>query len=259
MYRCRVKKKEYPGNVRELEKYCKVLHAEKGEAIFSDHDSSYFDEHPPFDYHRYRREIEVWERYIQPLVKKYNLGFKYKYFPQPPTEDSVKNNIIDIVFGKTPKGWTYGDAEQYNKEMLNRLTKDQMEKNPCFVPGMVKLIEFLNDGIERIQNSQVDFLSWFAKDIRSLFESESLPYLLETIQRLETREPVSTVYPSLSYLMDRPYSEAMSRFELCYLEFNEKQFVSQEEAARKVGLKSSTFRSKLHRLKKKLKKDENEL
>jgi hypothetical protein len=251
-------KKEYPGNVGELEKECHRLYTEKGEAIFADHDSDYFEECPPFDYDRYRREIEVWERCIQPLVKKYMLGFRYKYFPRSPSKDSVNDDIIDIVFGETPMGWTYGEAKRCDKEELNEFTKAEMKSNPRFVPGMVKLIDFLNDGIERGENSQVDFLSWFVKNLRSLFESESLPYLLETIQRVETGEPVSIVYPEISYLLELPHSEAMRRFELCYLEFHNRQFASQQDAACEAGLKPSTFSSKLHRLRKELSDVKNE-
>jgi DNA-binding NtrC family response regulator len=251
-------KKEYPGNVRELEKYCETLLAEQGEAIFTDHDS-YSPEHPPFDYHRYRREIEVWERYIQPLVEKYKLGFKYKYFPLTSPDHGL--GVDAIVFGNIPipVGWTKVEAEQHDKEMLNQVTEHEIKRNPFFVPGMIKLIDFLNDGNENVPDSQVHLLPWFVKNLRSLFESESLPYLLATIQRFETRESViSKAYPELSHLLHLPLSKAMSRFELSYLEFYKKQFKSQQDAARYVGLKPNTFRSKLNRLRRELSNDKNE-
>jgi len=248
---------EYPGNVREFKKTCERLHTEHGDSIFSQHDQDgLWILLPPFDYKRYKQELETWNVHIQPLVEKYGLGFKYNYFNLPSGEDGID---ADTVFGQFSGGTAQSEFELWDKKMLTQLTAEEIKRNPSFVPGMIELIHLLNDGIEKVPNSEVDLPLWFKSNLKSLYGSESLPYLLETIRRLETGEPAKERYPELSYLFDLKHDEAIRRFELAYLEFHSKRYPSEQEAAERVGLSSSTYRSKKSRLRKQLLEKEQDL
>jgi hypothetical protein len=241
----------YPDNVRGLQKLCLELNAKEGDKIFGNRASKPNVQGDDFDYDRYCNEISAWNRHMQSLVEKYNLGFRYKYFAPPP-DDRID---VDMVYGRFRGGGLLKrEFDQWDKQMLIQSTNEELEHNPLFVPGMIRLTDLLNQGIQKIPPSEVDLLPWFKNGLRTLFESESLPYFLRTVERLETDEPAD-IYPDLSYLLKLPLAMAAPRFEWCYLEFHSKQCTSQKDTALRVGLNPNTLRSKLTRLRKELSKE----
>ncbi len=83
--------REFPGNVRELKGVCNDLEALRGKIIFDKNEEIDLIK-KIFDYDRFAREFGLWLKYIQPLVDRYTLPFRYKFFPLP--KETVKNDAI---------------------------------------------------------------------------------------------------------------------------------------------------------------------
>jgi len=83
--------REYPGNIRELKRVCERLRTERGAKLFSKKKNAISLSN--FDYHRFRRELNTWNKYIQPLIDYYGKehGFeKYRYKYMPWDGDSLE-------------------------------------------------------------------------------------------------------------------------------------------------------------------------
>ena len=65
--------RDWPGNIRELENYCKRLKVEEGEKIFSSTPPERMGDVSLFDYERYRGEIEIWNTLIQPILQEHKI------------------------------------------------------------------------------------------------------------------------------------------------------------------------------------------
>jgi DNA-binding NtrC family response regulator len=77
--------REFPGNVRELKQECERLLSEKGEDIFykGKRAQDLGIVYDLFDYERFCEEFFLWEKHLSPIIRKYKLDFRYKYFPLP--------------------------------------------------------------------------------------------------------------------------------------------------------------------------------
>jgi len=87
--------RDYPGNVRELKKCCERLRLERGDGIFSEKSAASIFAATTFDYKRYRKELQTWNKYLQPIIDKYDLDFlKYKYLPAL-TSDQIETFMFE--------------------------------------------------------------------------------------------------------------------------------------------------------------------
>ena len=187
----------------------------------------------------------MWGRHVEPLLKKHRLSFKYSYFPS--WDDSLDASTVATVLGRRTPPLTYGQGEELSRAIFEADVTKEMTRLPTWVPGLVTIIRLLNCGIEHTTDG-TELLPWFTRRLTDLFETRSLPYLLWTIYRFDTDEAGAIVHPSLWYLFDLSHQEALRKFDLAYLEFNERQSESQADAARKVGMHPGTFRSRLTKL-----------
>lgn len=250
---------EYPGNVRDLQGACKKLKARRGSDIFNKKESS-FKVLGDFDYDRYEREVLTWDKHIEPLIQKYKLGFKYKYFK------AVRETTIDI-------------HDVANSMYGNVLGEKVIEK----VPDMIALIDDLNMGIEEthffyevskdypitmpyggvlhhkvpdVEPTSVSLVHIFYECMAMLFRGEGLPSFLEKItERLDRRTIPKDEKPNLSPLLDLKADDANNQFELTYLQYHlNRSSENIREAAKEIGLKLGTFKTRLSRVRERLEK-----
>lgn len=232
--------REYVGNVRGLKACCNTLHIERGDQIFSARDESSFPESPPFDYTRFRREMEIWGRYIEPLLKKYKLTFEYLWLREsrvsaPPQE------IVTLLFGEGLNEnsiLTYEKTEKFTRTELNDFCNAETKRSAgYYIPGLLKLIDLLNVGIEQSEKGN-DFILAFSMGLKRVFETQSLPYFLHSISRIWGHEAGNFSYPPLLDLLDLPYVEAKREFRSRYTAFNRDRAKSPAEYRKITGIKA---------------------
>lgn len=213
--------REYSCNVRSLKKYCDRLLVEKGNSIFSTDETKY----PPqkdisFDYERYRRELETWQKYIQPLIDKLKIAtFSYKYM------------VWDNEIMKEPLWEHYLDGIA---EALI-LTHGYKRSDPWPIPESAekKYIQLYGQSmIELIDKLQIDvndeLKQKFVFHLQKYFDDGTLPYLLETLQKKEKaiKDEPKIMFPPVSSLLKRPLDEAKIEFQKKYAEYNLNRYKS---------------------------------
>jgi len=239
--------RDYPGNVRDLERYCQQLWAERGKTIFARKDST-APGTGSLDYNRFKEEIETWDINIQPIVDKYKLNFRYKYlppftsggkiFPLPP------RSIFELVWGNV-KNASYDDLEALDREEVNKIFR-KMATNSNWILGLYKLVEFLNCGIEANKDGTIKYLPHFIDRFSELLELKGgLPYLLRVLRKPSVSQKE---LQDLSHLLNKGWDEAKAQFQLIYFE----NCLTESEgdmnaAAQKAGLNKNTFRTNLRR------------
>jgi DNA-binding NtrC family response regulator len=230
--------REYLGNVRELKRCCESIFAERGEEIFGRDRNSLFEQHgtdfPLFDYSRFRREIETWNKTIQPIVDRYELHFKYRYFPLP--------------------NFAHWDNDRTRSFAMRTKTKSRAIPFPDLVFDSLKN---LGQGLDKRflghDEPAEEVIPELASILQLIFETCSLPSFLEELgNRTGPPLPIVMPKPDLSPLFDMRYDEATSQFELAYLNHQIKMHGSRKKAAEVLGIKENTLISKLQRAKKAL-------
>jgi DNA-binding NtrC family response regulator len=242
--------RDYPGNIRELEKHLKELLIERGKTILAPKAST--SSIPGFfDYPRFKREIETWDARIQPILDKYELNFRYRFlsqerqkkaFPLPP------HSIETLVWGSLVDAKT---MENLDPQRLNCLLRFKLAKDPNWIPGLYKLLDLLNQGIETNIDGTVKYVPYFVGRFTELLESQGgLPYLLKYIQKTSSRSKMES--PDWTHFLNLSHKKAVSAFELFYLEYHLKKSGNKmKDAAKAVGVPERTFRSALNRARKK--------
>jgi len=246
--------RDYPGNIRELEKHLKELLIERGKTILAPKAST--SSIPgAFDYRRFKREIETWDARIQPVLDKYKLTFRYRFlsqdrqkkvFPMP------SHSIEDLVWGSNVDG---KGVENVNPQKLNAIFRSKLAKNPNWIPGLYKLLELLNQGIETNIDGTVKYLPHFVARFSELLELEGgLPYLLRLIQK--TSSPPKEESTDWAHFLNMDYKKAMATLKtlkLSYLEYHLNKYGGKfKDAAKAVGVLERTFQSALNRAHKKV-------
>jgi hypothetical protein len=243
--------RQYPGNVRELESTCKELKARRGSDIFSKRESSLNISQGDFDYDRYEREVLTWEKYIDPLIQKYGLNFKYKYFKVGGITDVDIYNIAHSIYG-----------EDLGQKIIEK------------IPTVTDVIENLNMGREEIHFYSkviedhvqetvshhfilISLIMIFKECMAMLFKGESLPSLLEQIvEKCDRKTILKDEKPDLTYLLDSKYNDAVSWFKLHYLKYHQMKSSNNYEAAKEIGLSPEGLKTALQRVKRNIQKSE---
>ena len=70
--------RKYDGNVRELKKECERIHLDRGDSIFTSQEPL-LKEDVLFDYSRFEREFLTWNKYMEPIMARHDLNFRYQY------------------------------------------------------------------------------------------------------------------------------------------------------------------------------------
>ena len=245
--------RDYPGNVRELKKVCEQFLAEKGEIIFDKRGSGLLSKGDYFDYDRYRREYLTWSKYIQPLIDRYHLGFRYEYFIPDALSASVisRVNKLIVTFQNDPTYYEY------------------TKRNPLgtpeeWAPGLLDIIRYLNDGLEVASfdyngnvvdppgnSGKIELLPIFRTKMTQLIQMCGLPHLLkEIVQQFDHRSFTQDERPNLLPLLDLKYDEARKGFESHYFVYHIGKNSNRTEAAKVMGLNPNTLKTKLQRLRK---------
>ncbi|HQP25130.1 MAG TPA: sigma 54-interacting transcriptional regulator [Smithellaceae bacterium] len=227
-------KREYPSNVRSLKKYCERLLVEKGDSIFSANEIKYAPHKSiGFDYERYRRELETWHKYIQPLIFE-SKTFRYKYmaWDYAIMKDQVGYNIGNSI------GRAYILTHGYKRCRPYLLMSDtaEAECKKLYSQSMVELIEMLQ--VDATYERTQKFLSY----LKIYFDDGTLPYLLDVLYKTEKDiedEPVR-IYPAMSSLLNLPLDKAKAEFNEQYAEYNLNRYKSNEKE-----LKQATGKNKV--------------
>ena len=243
--------RQYPGNIRELKKACERLKVERGEKIFSKKINNILTHH--FDYHRFRREMNTWQRYFQPLVDFYGKkhGFeKYKYQYMPWDGD--------------PLEWFFRKVKFFNPNIEKDCTEDEevafLQSTNCFV-FMSFLKRSINEENDLPLSVREDFISdtqtpegcmgEFKEYLRYIFDCSILPCLLAytyLTAEMPTDEPQTTIpQPHLSYLLNLPLKEAEKEFVKHYYDYNVKKHLNIKELEEVVGMSKKSLDQKFRR------------
>lgn len=114
---------EYHGNVRQLIKRLDRLKAEKGEEIFIKKQKRTKGSKISFDYDRFREEIDLWHKYIDPICKKYNYNSDiYRHQQQIP----YNHDLHKVVAEKIRRHFKFNllDITEMSKAILYLLNYD---------------------------------------------------------------------------------------------------------------------------------------
>lgn len=218
---------DYPGNVRELKKRCEQISVERREQIFSEKSIEATLGSGLFDYERFQKEYGTWQNVIQPMIDRYKLNYKYRYFA-----------------GKyeTPIGLDY----------LVR-TGSYRTVNLTIIEG----IELLSNGIEVFKDengNSVELLSWFVSILGDLFRECTLSYFLQQLSsKIDPHSYHVNQVPDLSVLLDMKFDEAVSQFKFLFLKYYHEKYGTIANAANELEMNEKTFKNRLQRARKALK------
>lgn len=243
---------EYRGNIRELKKACERLKAERGEKIFAKKTNNIHPHH--FDYNRFRREMNTWQRYIQPIIDYYGkqYGFeKYKYQYMPWDGDSLE--------------WLLNRDKELNPNITRKPTGDDDDYIIFHVSNLYPFMTFLKRSInqendfppsdrEKFSSDSLtpeDCIKDFKDYLRYIFDCSILPCLLAYIylsaEKLPDESQVIIPQPNLSYLLDLPLKEAEKEFIRHYYDYNVKKHATTNELETVVGMSKKSLDQKFRR------------
>lgn len=251
--------KKYKGNIRQFKWACERLKLEKDDNIFETKKDSkrHSDETYQFDYNRYRREMNTWDRYIQPLIDYYGNkhGFgKYRYQYMPWDEDSL-DWILSVDDGLNPKA-----DNKSSKKCL--YVKEYFYVTECW--EMYDIVKYLKicigdwDDFPRIDKGPRGFdgytkgeekcIKAFKEKIRAFFEKSILPCLLGYIYLRAERQPevptALVAQPHLSYLLDLKWNDAKKELFKHYYAYNVKKYANTDELETAVGMTKKSLNQK---------------
>jgi DNA-binding NtrC family response regulator len=255
--------REYPGNVRELNRECEKLKALKGEKIFSKKSQNYFNSAWYFDYERYVRENEIWNNYLQPLIDRHGPRYlKYKYMEWnpgwiDPDSKDMDENIITSAWGlfyysEENASKYFPISKAYEHSILELVEWLRIEANEDQeLPRLdhrkaitafqlsKKLKAYLDfdddDGINREDLERLlgqprissnNLVSNFRRHMRECFDKRLLPLLLELIEDYNATAELQTTItkPTCARLLDLPFEEAEKEFKRIFVEYNLKKY-----------------------------------
>jgi len=190
--------KDYPGNVRQLFKRCDKLLVEEGEEIFNKKIEKKSTWKIRFNYNRFRDEIMLWHKHIQPIIKKHDLvGISYKY-KEP---DGNSEGIIEECCRK------FNMSEIGLYEMAYAIDRSKYGVPP-FTPAELIQIGFKPE----------EGLRLLIKILKTMIEQGVLYDVVNFLEDIENRDKnisKSTIKkkPHLSYLLNiAPFKKAEKKF-----------------------------------------------
>jgi len=243
----KLKARDYPGNIRELKRACERLKVERDEKIFTSREVS---EKPyNFDYRRYKRELNTWNRYIQPLIdhykSKYNLPkYEYQLWDGDPLEFIYNNDehlnpgaVIRLSakeYGLLTDAWGLYD--------IGKCLQEQTGKGRN-LPDVSPLKTVINDSHKIIKK--------FQRSLKDCFEKSNLPCFLGYIHlkaEAPSNVPAATPeQPHLLYLLALSEKEAREKFTKHYYDYNNKKYPDGKEFKAKTGITKKSLRDKVSR------------
>ena len=238
--------REYPSNVRSLKKYCDRLLVEKGDSIFSANEIKYTTHKSiGFDYERYRRELEAWQKYIQPLIDEFkSKTFRYKYMA---FDCEIMKERLGYHFGdKIGRAYILTHGYKRSEPYLLCSEEANAECKKLYSQSMVELIEMCQ--IDATNEIKPKFLSY----LKRYFDDETLPYLLEVLYTKEKgiKDDPVRIYPAVSSLLNLPLDQANKEFRNLYAEYNLNRYKSNEQELEKAtGIKIKSLKQNIHRAK----------
>jgi len=241
-----LKARDYPGNIRELKRVCERLKVERDEKIFTCKEVS--KKPYNFDYRRYGRELDTWDRYIQPLIdhykSEYNLPkYEYQLWDGDPRE-FIHNN--DDYLNPSGAG---EDTEKY-KLLTDAWSLYDIVK--CLQEQTGKGRN-LPDGspLKTVINYSDEIIKKFQGSLKDCFEKSNLPCFLGYIYlnaEAPTNVPATTPeQPHLLYLLDLPEKEAREKFTEYYYNYNNIKYPDDKEFKAKTGIAKKSLGEKIRR------------
>jgi len=265
-----LKAQEFPGNVRQLLKRCDQLDIEKGGEVFCKKPDSK-KETILFDYQRFRREIKIWNKYIQPLINEHgpkNLKHKYMEFgsnridydgtlmireqlvhgPQVLYDKRHAKKqkqiylhgtleLIEWLRNESHKEKELPSAQRLILKKYDHVQWDTIPDLPKFLEKKASDIEAISENASKLVKPEIspkDVPIFFKKHMRKYFDEGLLPYLLEQLDiryNPAAEPPTAVIKPSLSALLDFPLREAESTFKRLYLTYQRDRFSGNDEEA----------------------------
>jgi DNA-binding NtrC family response regulator len=264
--------REYPGNVRELNRECEKLETLEDDEIFNKRPQDIFSNDWHFDYERYVRENEIWNKYLQPLIDKHGPRYlKYKYMEWDPNwfdSDSKDRNYPLIMSARqlvhypekevcesSTKSKVYEHSTLDHIEWL-RIEADEDEELPILWKLKRKAPEnfdlsnkpekpindddLKNNFVRQQKKPRISVekvVPNFRHHMRECFDNRLLPLLLELIdQNFNTAAELPTTLkkPALSPLLDLPLKESGKKFAKINVEYNLKKHSNNKTKTAKV-------------------------
>ncbi|MEI6314839.1 MAG: sigma 54-interacting transcriptional regulator [Syntrophus sp. (in: bacteria)] len=212
---------DYRGNIRELKKCCEKYLVGQGKAIYGK--SEYIPQLGNFDYERYENELELWDKYIEPLVAKEKFDLKYAYIDKPRRKDfssgieMVAPSVFIQVFYRLRRTGTYD-------------------------------LKILDTNEPR---------GALAENIRHYLYTKVLFSLLGEVEgkirASEEAESCNEATPDLSPLFDLlglPLKEAEEKFQNFFIDYHLQIHSSKDDAANALGMTKKSLEQRIRRNKK---------
>ena len=202
---------EYPGNVRELIKQCDKLLVEEGEKIFSATKEKRLMEGIYFDYDRFRKEIELWDKHIQPIIKKHNLvGVNYLY------RNPVGN--MEDIFEGIPKDFI---SDDFNLSHMARMIEHLKYWRPPIEIHLIHVDETVyGEAALRLLKDMLKTVieKGYLNDLLVLLDKEPKFHMYFPKYIPESNEESDIDRrPLLNHLLDTtPYKKAYKKFQKIY-------------------------------------------
>jgi len=225
--------REYLGNVRELKRECEKMKATKRNEIFSKRSQNLSSINWVFDYERYVRENETWNKYLKPLIDKYGPHYlKYKYMEWDPNWVDPNNKDRNFLIIRPAKQLLHY-PEKYDKDEYEHLKKSKVYEHHTLdliewlrleadedadLPILLKLErkspknydlsfkpkrpinddDLKNNFVRRAEQPRItskDVVPKFRQHMREVFDECLLPLLLELIdQNYNTAAKLPTTF-----------------------------------------------------------------
>jgi DNA-binding NtrC family response regulator len=246
--------REYPGNIRELFRYCDSLLVQEGENIFDNKNKEMLDEIGYFfDYDRYINEIGAWNKFIQPIIEKHRLiDFKYQYQPWDDNWTDIDSQDKELKKLFTARRISEGalSSDRHIKVLKEKYSHGFGDLSFLLLKGFDEEKEVPNDlDIKTISPKEI--LPKFKTLLRESMATGTLPYLLKTLYQNKIDKRSEQKKPELTPLLDLiPAQKAEQEFTKLYLQYHiRKNENNIAKTAKELKMKPISLKQKLKRLK----------
>ena len=232
--------REFRGNVRELKQECERLLSEKGEDIFykGKRPLDLGIVHDLFDYERFYEEFFLWEKHLSPIIRKYKLDYRYKYFPLPEqTAPELAKNYLSAVITESPS--LHRSRLKVLRECFrDRALRDRVGPALEDMPNVIKNLH--------LRENEQDSVTLFNYYLDTFFEIQDLNSFLHTFPN---HTKIKNQKPDLRALLDFNPKEAIRTFKKIYYNYVlQKHNGSKADAAKALKINQNTLKSTLRAL-----------
>jgi DNA-binding NtrC family response regulator len=230
----RLMEREYPGNVRQLLKEFDRIEVEEGGDIFSLRPSDTINAIGSFDYDRFRKEYFTWQKYIQPIIDRFNFwGIRYRYLKDCPEKNWDNEGMMREYDGEVFYNQDYSKIPEIPEYInsIDQMISDIEKLNSHLDPNLLRAFEFSLKAY--IKRCQIPILLKKLSEHYGGFDKASMQTSIENID-------------SLSLFEIKPHKEGIKNFERLYMDYHlQKNDFNKKKTSKDIGMPYATFMRKI--------------